>query len=258
MKNYARWGLVVGAAVLLLVIVNRSRKQSDGVLEIGEVRGLYDRLAPYYDIATTVYRWIGGYRLADTAIESLNLQPGDTVVDLGTGTGRNLVPLADAVGPSGRVIGVDVSPAMLAEAAIRTEGIQNVELIEADIASYRPPEETRAIISTFAMEMLPDYETVIGRLTKEMPHDGRIATVGLRHPARWPAWLVRIGSALNRPFGVSRDYRSHRPWEAIQRFSTDTIYVEAFVGAIYLAAGTTVRPSDRDEHKCGAAGVDIS
>lgn len=75
-----------------------------------------------------------------------------------------------------------------------------------------------------------------------MPNEGRIALVGLRDPDNWPEWLIRIGKAINRPFGVSKDYRSHRPWEAIGRHTTDATYTEAFTGAVYLAAGTTRKP----------------
>src|SRR6266567_5900943 len=51
------------------------------------------------------------------AVREMGLARGATVLDAGCGTGRALVPLRDAVGPSGRVIGLDLTDEMLAEAA---------------------------------------------------------------------------------------------------------------------------------------------
>lgn len=246
---------LAGAAILTITLgiafgfLEHIRRQSvesrNGVLDSAEVRQLYDRVAPFYDLLTAPYRWFGAYNLADQAIAKLYLQLGDTVVDLGTGTGRNLAALAKDVGPSGRVIGVDISPAMLAKAAAKIDQINNIELVEADISTYQLPPDTRAVISTYAIEMLPDYDQVVARLAQQMPEDGRIATTGLKEPERWPEWLIRLASAINRPFGVAREYRSHRPWEAIHRYTTNTSYSESLAGALYLAAGTTERDAQK-------------
>lgn len=211
------------------------------VLDASGVQRLYDRVAPVYDVVAAPYGWFGAGRLVSRAIAELRLGSGDTVVDLGTGTGRNLLALAEMVGPGGRVIGVDVSPKMLARARAKLEqgGLANVALVEVDMATFVPPAGTAAVLSTFAMEMAPDYEAIIGRLARQISPAGRIAVCGLRHPERWPEWVVRLGSAVNRPFGVSEAYRSHRPWEAVQAYTIDAIYDEALGGAAYLCAGTT-------------------
>jgi ubiquinone/menaquinone biosynthesis C-methylase UbiE len=211
------------------------------ILDATGVRRLYDRVAPFYDLATKPYGWVGADRLVNHAVAELRLRPGDTVVDLGTGTGRNLAALAALVGPTGRVIGVDVSPGMLQRARRKTTKacLGQVELVETDMAGYEPPVDAGAVLSTYAIEMLPDYDEVIARLAMTIRPGGRIAVTGLRDPARWPEWAIRLGSALNRMFGVADAYRSHHPWEAIEAHTSDTIYEEAMAGAVYLAAGTT-------------------
>lgn len=216
------------------------------VLASEQVRTLYDRLAPFYDVVSRPYGWFGSKRLAMRALNELRLQPGDTVVDLGTGTGRNLAALAAAVGASGHVIGVDLSPGMLEQARHRVAelDIDNVELVEADMARYDLPPGTVGVVSSYAMEMLPGYDDVIARLVGQLRPGGRVVLNGLRHPARWPEWVVRLGSALSRPFGVSEAYRSHRPWQAIEAHTIDVVYGEAMAGAVYLAAGT----APCDEH----------
>ncbi len=175
-----------------------------GVLDAAGVRSLYDRIAPLYDLAASPYNLIGGRRLAKRAITELRLKSGDTVVDLGTGTGWNLQRLAEAVGPTGTVIGVDISPGMLQQARQRANdhGIVNIELVEADVSDYQPPPDTNAIVSTFAIEMRPDYDAIVARLARQISDGGRIVTTGLRNPDGWPEWLIRIGSAVNRRSGI--------------------------------------------------------
>lgn len=211
-----------------------------GIRSAGAVRRLYDRLAPLYDVAAAPYRALGGYRLVDQAIEDLRLVPGDTAVELGTGSGYALPALSAAVGPTGRVVAVDISARMLARAHVRCQrnGLGNVHLVQADIAEHRLPEGTAAVLSAFAMEMLPQYDSVIADLVEQLPPGGRLAVTGLRDPERWPEWLIRLGSWLNRPFGVSNAYRHHRPWEAVGAHTSDTTYTDIFGGAVYLSTGT--------------------
>ncbi len=63
------------------------------------------------------------------------VQPNQTILDLATGTGLVAIPVAKALENKGSVIGVDMSTGMLAQAQakIRTEDIQNLELIESDV-----------------------------------------------------------------------------------------------------------------------------
>lgn len=218
------------------------------VLAPSDVRSLYDRMAPFYDVLSRPYGWFGSKRLAQRATEELRLRPGDTVVDLGTGTGRNLPELAAAVGPAGRVVGVDLSPGMLERARRRVTGLglDSVELVEAGISGFDLPPVVDAVVSSYAMEMLPDYDEVISRLVDQIPPGGRIVVNGLRSPERWPEWVVKMGSALSRPFGVSEVYRAHRPWQAIERHTVDVIYDEAMAGAVYLAAGSAPGENDQE------------
>ena len=81
---------------------------------------------------------------------ALGLKPGDTVLEVGAGTGRNFPYLVEAVGPSGTVIGVDASPGMLAEARklIERNGWSNVELLQQD-ATQLEVETKRFLLGFF-------------------------------------------------------------------------------------------------------------
>ena len=204
-----------------------------------EVRRLYRRTARFYDAALWMYRLTGADRHRKLAVAALGAGRGDTVVDLGCGTGANLPLLRDAVGSSGRVIGVDLTDAMLERARRRIEhaGWENVELVEADLAGYTIPRGAAGALATFALEMVPEYDAVIRGVAEALPPGRRLVLYGLKRPERWPRWLVRLGISLNRPFGVSEEYAALRPWESLRRHLREVEYREFYAGAAYLSVG---------------------
>jgi ubiquinone/menaquinone biosynthesis C-methylase UbiE len=204
-----------------------------------EVRRLYRRTARFYDAALWMYRLTGADRHRKLAVAALGVRPGDTVVDLGCGTGANLPLLRDAVGSSGRVIGVDLTDAMLERARRRIEraGWENVEVVEADLAAYTMSPGAAGAVATFALEMVPEYDAVIRGVAEALRPEGRLVLYGLKRPERWPRWLVRLGIWLNRPFGVSEEYAALRPWESLRQHLREVEYREFYAGAAYLSVG---------------------
>ena len=236
--------LVLAAAAGGALLWRRSQRSASGeptVLGPEAVRRLYDRLAPVYDQAATAYGLVGGGRYRRRAVEALRLAPGDTAVDLCCGTGANLPLLVEAVGPTGRVVGVDLSPGMLAQARQRVEaaGWENVDLIEADVREFAFPDPVHGVLSTFGIEMVPEHQDVVARAVAALAPGGRIAVGGLRHPERWPEWTVRLGAFVNRPFGVSRAYEEVQPWRSVFAHTQRVSYDEFLLGAAYLAVGET-------------------
>src|SRR4029077_6926179 len=83
----------------------------------------YRKKAKHYDITSRLYP-VPGYpqrtqRLR--AVQALRLRPGDSVIDMACGTGLNFALLEKVVGPGGRIVGVDLTDAMLARAQDRIE-----------------------------------------------------------------------------------------------------------------------------------------
>ena len=240
--------LVLAAAAGGALLWRRARRSASGeptVLGPEAVRRLYDRLAPVYDQAATAYRLVGGARYRRRAVESLCLSPGDTAVDLCCGTGANLPFLVEAVDPTGRVVGVDLSPGMLAQARQRVEaaGWQNVELVEADVREFAFPDPVHGVLSTFGIEMVLEHADVIARAVDALTPGGRIAVGGLRRPDGWPEWLIRAGEIVNRPFGVSRAYEDIQPWHSVEAHAEDVHYEAYLLGAAYLSTGQAPDPS---------------
>ncbi len=123
------------------------RASQGNVRDARGVRELYDRLAPAYDVTALVFRPLGARRLQERAVDLLDLRSGDTVVDLGCGTGVNLPVLAGAVGEHGHVVGIDLSSGMLDQAGRRADRhhLSQVTLIRGDIRSVRLPLGTAAV-----------------------------------------------------------------------------------------------------------------
>ncbi len=128
---------------------------------------------------------------------------------------------------------------MLAQARERVEanGWANVELVEADVRAVAFPEPAHGVVSTFGLEMVPEYDAVIARAVAALAPRRRIAVGGLRRPERWPGWAVRLGELVNRPFGVSRASEDLQPWRAVEAHADAVRYDEALLGAVYLAVG---------------------
>src|SRR6476646_6666658 len=98
---------------------------------------LFDALADTYDA-------VGGDffgPIASGLLEALDPRPGESFADLGCGKGALLLPAAQAVGPTGRAVGVDISPGMLSAAREAAEGLglEDVDLVVGDVQSPELP-----------------------------------------------------------------------------------------------------------------------
>ena len=148
------------------------------------VERFYDRWAAVYDAVATSMPAVGWAR--EAAVDSLALEPGETVVEMGCGTGANLPYLREAVGPAGRVVGIDVTAGMLdlARQRIDRAGWGNVHVVRAD--ATRPPIATAdAVLSTFVVGMFEDPAVVVeGWLDLLGPGD-RIALLDAAPRDRW-------------------------------------------------------------------------
>src|SRR6201993_5582239 len=83
----------------------------------------YRKKAKHYDITSRLYPAPGYPQRAQRlrAVQALGLRPGDSVVDVACGTGLNFSLIEQMIGPEGRIIGVDLTDAMLAQAQQRIE-----------------------------------------------------------------------------------------------------------------------------------------
>lgn len=226
-----------GAGLAAAVICAAAAASRDTLRGPAAAQRLYDRLAPAYDPAAFVFRPLGARRLQKRAIDLLDLHPGDTVVDLGCGTGVNFPLLAAAVGETGHIIGVDLSAGMLTQARRRADRrhLPQVTLKQTDIREFRLPAGTTAVLATASLEMVPEHDTVVAELARQLiPTHGRLAVGGFRRPPTWPSWTVTLGRTVLAVFGVTRAYEDIQPWRSVQRHMEPIAFETAAAGALYL------------------------
>jgi ubiquinone/menaquinone biosynthesis C-methylase UbiE len=210
-------------------------------LDKNETRNLYRKRAGRYDLAVKIYPLFGFdvERYRKDTVTALSLNPGDTVVELGCGTGLNFKYVERAIGPEGKIIGVDLTGPMLEVASDRVtrEGWANVELVQADVAEWTIPQGIAGVFSTLALTLVPEYDGVIERVSEALRPGGRLAVLDLKEPAGWPYWLIRFAAWLNKPFGVSLELADRHPWESIHKYLTEVEFREYYFGALYLSVG---------------------
>jgi ubiquinone/menaquinone biosynthesis C-methylase UbiE len=206
----------------------------------------YRKKAKYYDVTSRLYPVPGYPQRAQRiqTVKALGLRPGDTVVDMACGTGLNFALLQKVVGPRGRIVGVDLTDAMLAVAQDRVETNDwgNVSLVQSDAAGFDFPAGVNAILSTYAMTQVPECADVIAHGAKALSEGGRWAVLDLKVPGTTPGWLTHLGTATVRPFAAIDEWMARRPWEAIraamQEELNDPSWTELFFGTAFLAAGS--------------------
>lgn len=206
---------------------------------IDDIVRLYRKRAGRYDFTANLYYLIGfrewAYR--KQAIAALQLQPGDSVVELGCGTGLNFPLLQQAVGPDGKIIGVDLTDAMLAQARRRVEkeGWPNVELLQASAADFTFPDGIDGILSTFAFSMMPEPDRIVANGSRALATGGRWAVLDLAIPDGWLfGRLAPLFLAITRPFGIDETWMRQRPWQRIQRL-LDGPCSDLYLGFAYIA-----------------------
>jgi ubiquinone/menaquinone biosynthesis C-methylase UbiE len=233
--------------------------QIDGTRE--RLINVYRKKAKHYDLTSRLYPAPGYPQRAQRlrAVEALGLRAGDSVIDIACGTGLNFPLIEEAIGPDGRIVGVDLTDAMLTQAQdrIQTNGWSNISLVQADAADFDFPTEVDAILSTYALTQVPGCAEVIARGAAALSAGGRWVVLDLKVPDNTPRWLTQLGTATVRPFAAIDEWTMRRPWDtiraAIQQQLADVSWTELFFGTAFLAAGTrdpqTIDTQPRHSHQ---------
>ncbi|MCY7412522.1 MAG: class I SAM-dependent methyltransferase [Salinibacterium sp.] len=171
----------------------------------------------------------------------LELVEGDTVLDVGCGTGLNFPMLVKAVGVTGRVIGLDRSPAMLhmARRRIAFNDWSNVTVVQADATDFSSLElgvdRVDAVFATYSLSLMSDWRTAWARMNEVLRPGGRAGIVDMQLPrgaAAVFAPLARLACWMG-----GSDIDAH-PWIALRESGRDLREVTVRGGHIVAAAAT--------------------
>lgn len=194
----------------------------------------YRQLASTYDASCRRIEYI-----RDTAIDALQLQPGQTVLDIACGTGATLLELSRRVGLQGKVIGIDHSPDMVdvARQRISASSAQNIELLVEPIESAFVKHKADALLFCFAHDVLHSREA-LRNVFSLARRRARIVTVGAKLVDAW--WAGPLNAWVH---WRGRRYRTTElglecPWRLLQEYCPDIRVTKTFhLGTSYLAEG---------------------
>ncbi len=226
-------------------------------MRLEDVPHNYDRAAPWYDTWTELVfeRALRLRQYRDKTIDLLGELDGATVLDIGCGTGRNFPLLQPRVGKQGRIIGLDYSEGMLAQARDRidTQGWHNVELTRGDAVKLENvPEPVDAVVSVWCLGIVYDLDAALNRAVDVLRPGGKIAIMDFcrsrpdRGPLRWlyPAYSFALKHAGIDTYEDLDDAKLRAKWErgrGVLRSRLANLHEETYLqdGGLILA-GTTV------------------
>lgn len=192
----------------------------------------YVRAAPDYDRhMRRLARW------QRMAVDRLELGAGETVIDVACGTGLNFPALESRVGPSGRVIGIDLSPEMLdqAKARVRASGWDNVTLVEAAVEDADLESVADAALFSFTHDVLQSPEAV-ANVMAHLRSGARVASVGAKLAGGWSPIVNYFVRRAARPYMTT--FRGlDRPWRELERYTGEMKPRSLALGGAYVVSG---------------------
>lgn len=199
---------------------------------LDEITGQYDRVARFYKVFEPLYLIFPIARRK--AVAALRLEAGDTVLEIGAGTGRNFPYLVDAVGPKGSVIAVDASEGMLREARklLERRGWSNVLLQRQDAAQLELDREVDAVLFSLSYSAMPEPKRAVAGAWERLRPGGRLAVMdaGLTK-TRFRPLLDPLARLLIR-LGPGNPYS--RPWEDLAEYGE--VSIERFMWIYYVCS----------------------
>jgi ubiquinone/menaquinone biosynthesis C-methylase UbiE len=166
--------------------------------------------------------------LRRNAVDRLELKPGDSVLEVGCGAGRNLPFLQSAVGCRGRVYGVDLSVGMLSKAQERTERNRwtNVALTKADAIDYVAPRRLDGVLFSLSYNAIPHHRAVLCHVWNQLRPGGSLVIMDAKPP---PGARLMKRTVPGNPY--------IQAWKHLATLTADFEMEEFLFGSYYICRG---------------------
>jgi arsenite methyltransferase len=193
---------------------------------------LYRRKAADYDASAEFTM-----PLRRRTIALLQLQPGQTVLDVGSGTGLSFDLLRDAVGDQGRVLGFEQSPDMfaLAEQRVAKAAWGNVWQANAAAETVHLPELADAVLFNYTHDICRT-PAAVDNILRQMKPGARVAMAGIKFFPWWTGPLNLLAWLKNRPYNAqAADLWT--PWSLVAAQCENFQWHSTQWGMGYIASG---------------------
>jgi demethylmenaquinone methyltransferase / 2-methoxy-6-polyprenyl-1,4-benzoquinol methylase len=182
----------------------------------GELRAMFDRIAPRYEAMNTLMTLGFDAAWRRLAVRAARVRPGMRAVDVACGSGSLTRQLARAVGASGEVIGVDISPGMLREGRRRraAPGAANPVYVEGDAMDLPLADSSAdAVTIAFGLRNVAEYGRCLAEMARVARPGGCIVVLEISTPAGRmgrllsATWFGPVVPVLGRLAGSADAYR---------------------------------------------------
>ncbi len=159
-----------------------------------QVAAVFSRVADTYDAVGIP--WFTP--IAAGLVEALDPRPGERALDIGTGRGAALLPLAEAVGPDGTVLGIDIAERMIELTARDVAHLPHVELRVADASDPELPAASYDVVcASLVAFFMPDPQAALSAWTSLVAPGGRLGIATFdRQDERWETLDALFGPYL--------------------------------------------------------------
>lgn len=208
------------------------RLRLEGV-DVEAIKRKYQRNARFYDLPINPF-----VKLRAKAVEKLDLRGGETVLDLGCGTGLSFELLRAGVGPEGKVIGVELSPHMLERARDRVEqrSWANVELIESNAEDVEINDTVDAVFSFYTHDIMQSAKAVERAIGFLRLSGAFVAAGGKRSTSSLGILANPFMLLVSMPY-ITDLSGTRRPWQKLESLIGPLDVKEYFLGTAYIAVG---------------------
>jgi demethylmenaquinone methyltransferase/2-methoxy-6-polyprenyl-1,4-benzoquinol methylase len=200
------------------------------------VRQRYDRIAKFIPLFERLLFLPRDLRRK--AVVDLGLSRGDSVLEIGCGTGRNFPYMREAVGPTGRIYGVDISSGMLNKARDLRDANhwQNIELNECDAADFTAPTPLDGVLFSLSYNTIPHHCAVLHKAWEQLRPGGRLVIMDAKLPPGpggqlilpFSLWLMKH-TMLGNPL--------IQPWKELTSITEHFDMTEWLFGSYYICRG---------------------
>ena len=209
-----------------------SNASANGLMPGAAALAQYRRRAAVYDLEMALWEPI-----RREAIMLLALQPGETVLDVGCGTGLSFGPMRQALGADGRIVGIEQSPDMLAKARERIHAYAwpGIDLVCSPVATAQIDVSADAALFHFTPDILQQPAAVL-QVLRHLRPGARVVASGLKWagPWHWFTNLFVLPAALH---SVSSLDGLDQPWRHLARQLTELNLQIWLNDGVFLASG---------------------